>query len=63
MSRDRAPVRVHDVGGDHVSGTIDAVLADHLDLSRHADDEPRRGTLVRGRTTIPYAAVAGVRRL
>jgi hypothetical protein len=63
VSRDRAPVRVHDVGGDHLTGTIDAVLADHLDLSRHADDEPRRGALVRGRTSLPYSALAGVRRL
>lgn len=63
VSRDRAPVRVHDVSGEHLTGTIDAVLADHLDLSRHADDEPRRGAAVRGRVSLPYSALAGVRRL
>lgn len=63
VSRDRAPVRVHDVAGDHVTGTIDAVLADHLDVSRHADDEPRRDQAVRGRVSLPYEAVAMVRRL
>lgn len=63
VSRDRAPVRVHDVEGDHVTGTIDAVLADHLDLSRHADDEPRRGPALRGTVSLPYAALVLVRRL
>ncbi|AXH95820.1 hypothetical protein [Ornithinimicrobium avium] len=63
VSRDRAVVRVHDRWGDHLSGTIDAVLADHLDLSRHADDTPRRPAAVRGRVSLPYAALAMVRRL
>lgn len=63
VSRDRAPVRLHDVEGEHLTGTIDAVLADHLDLSRHADDEPRRGQAVRGRVSVPYVALAMVQRL
>ena len=63
VSRDRATVRVHDRGGDHVTGTVDRVLADHLDLARHADDEPRRGGVVRGTVSVPYAALAAVRRL
>lgn len=63
VSRDRARVRIHDVEGDHLTGTIDAVLADHLDLARHADDEPRRSAAVRGRVSLPYAALALVRRL
>lgn len=63
VSRDRAAVRVHDVEGDHVTGTIDAVLADHLELGRHADDEPRREAALRGRVSLPYAAVVMVRRL
>lgn len=63
VSRDRAVVRLHDRGGDHVTGTVDAVLADHLDLSRHPDDAPRRAGAVRGVVTVPYAAIALVRRL
>lgn len=63
VSRDRAVVRLHDTDGDHVTGTVDAVLADHLDLARHPDDAPRRATQVRGVVSVPYAAVALVRRL
>lgn len=63
VSRDRAPVRVHDLAGDHETGTIDAVLADHLDLTRHADDEQRRPGTVRGRVALPYAVITLVRRL
>lgn len=63
ISRDRAPVRVHDRAGDHLTGTIDRVLADHLDLSRHADDEARRAAAVRGVVSLPYTALAAVRRL
>ncbi|TQM96263.1 hypothetical protein FB476_1127 [Ornithinimicrobium humiphilum] len=63
ISRDRAVVRIHDRGGDHETGTIDAVLADHLDLARHPDDTARRGEAVRGVVTVPFAALALVRRL
>lgn len=63
ISRDRAVVRVHDRSGDHVTGTVDRVLADHLDLARHADDEARRPGAVRGTVSIPYEALAAVRRL
>lgn len=63
VSRDRARVRVYDIDADHLTGTVDAVLADHLDLARHADDEPRRATVVKGRVSIPYSALALVRRL
>ena len=63
VSRDRAVVRVHDLYGDHVTGTIDRVLADHLDLARHPDDAARRTPSVRGVVSIPYAALALLRRL
>lgn len=63
VSQDRAPVRVHDREGDHLTGTVDAVLADHLDLSLHADDAPRRASAVRGVVSVPYATLAMVRRL
>lgn len=60
VSRDRRPVHVHDVYGGLVSGTIDAVGADVLDVSEHAPDEPRRGENVRARRALPFAAVASV---
>lgn len=63
VSRDRAVVRLHDVDGDHVTGTLDRVLADHCDLTRHADDEPRRAGATRGVLSLPYGALALVRRL
>ncbi|MFK5689655.1 hypothetical protein ACI3EY_08300 [Ornithinimicrobium sp. LYQ92] len=63
LSRDRVRVRLHDIDGEHLEGTVDRVLADHLDLSRHADDEPRRESAVRGRTSVPYATLAMVLRL
>lgn len=63
ISRDRAVVRVHDIDGDHATGTIERVLADHLDLLRHADDAVPRGGQVRGRLTLPFGALAAVRRL
>lgn len=63
VSRDRAVVRVHDRDGDHVTGTLDRVLADHVDLTRHADDEARRPAATRGTVSVPYAALAAVRRL
>lgn len=63
LSRDRARVRIHLDDGDHLSGTVDRVLADHLDLTRHADDEPRRSAAVTGVVSLPYVALASVRRL
>lgn len=60
VSRDRRAVHVHDIDGCVVSGTIDAVGADVLDVSEHAPDEPRRGENVRAQRAIPFAAVASV---
>ena len=63
VSRDRSRVRVHDEEGEHLSGTIDRVLADHLDLARHADDEPRRAGAVRGVVAVAYDGMAMIQRL
>ena len=63
VSRDRAVVRVHDRDGDHVTGTVDRVLADHLDLTKHPDDAARRTSAVRGVVSLPYSALALLRRL
>ncbi len=58
LSRDRAVVRVIDVDGSVVVGTIDAVGADSLDLAEHPAELPRRATNVLAVRTIPLAAVA-----
>lgn len=63
LSRDRCLVRVTDVDGGHLTGTIDRVGRDHLDLADHADDEPRRAGAVRTTHTVPSAGVAVLRQL
>lgn len=60
LSRDRAVVRACDVVGGVTVGTIDRVGADHLDLSAHAVDVPRRSRDVQSLLTVPYAALACV---
>lgn len=62
ISRDRAVVELVDVDGEIVTGTIDAVGADHLDLAEHAPDEPRRSRNVLRHLVVPFSAVAMVRR-
>jgi hypothetical protein len=60
LSRDRAAVIVTDRSGGRVSGTIEAVGRDWLDLSEHPVEEPRRSAAVTGGRTIPTAAVVSV---
>ena len=62
ISRDRAVVDLVDVEGQVLTGTIDAVGADHLDLAEHAPDEPRRARHVVRTHVIPLAALGAVRR-
>jgi hypothetical protein len=57
LARDRAHVRVQLLGGAEVSGTVDRVGADHLDLALHPDGEPRRRGSVTEVRTLPLAAV------
>ena len=61
LARDRATVRVGLRNGAGVTGTIDRVGADFLDLAEHAADQPRRATDVQRVRTIAFAAVAVVR--
>jgi hypothetical protein len=63
VSRDRAPVEVVDVDGAAVTGTIDVVGADHLELALHASDTARREPNVVGRLLVPFWSLGTVRRL
>jgi len=60
LSRDRAAV-VLELRGARVSGTIDRVAADHLDLAVHPVGEQRRPEAVTEVVAVPFAAVLAVR--
>lgn len=60
LSRDRAVVTVLDRSGATTTGTIDHVGADHLDLTMHHGDEPRRTANVITRRSIPFGAVVAI---
>lgn len=62
ISRDRAPVAVHDRAGGLSTGTIDVVGADYLELAEHPADAVRRPAAVTGRRIIAVQAVVVVRR-
>lgn len=53
LSRDRAVLQLTDVEGAHLTGTIDRVGADYLDLADHAADVPRRADAVRSWHSVP----------
>jgi hypothetical protein len=61
LSRDRSTVLVTDLDGVVLSGTIDAVGRDVLELSEHPPDLPRRTENVTGRRLVPFSAVVLVR--
>lgn len=60
LSRDRSTVRAHLVEGGILTGTIDRVGADHLDLGAHPADLPRRTREVHSVLTIPVASLAAL---
>ncbi|MDC5696808.1 hypothetical protein OO014_06020 [Intrasporangium calvum] len=61
LSRGRVPVELMDLDGRVLTGTIDAVGSDHLDLAEHALDEPRRSKHVLRRHVLPLAALSCLR--
>lgn len=60
LARDRAAVRVSDVGGRIVTGTIEGVGADHLDLVEHPLDVAPRRDASRPVRTVPFAALVAL---
>lgn len=60
LARRRVPVTLGVIGGRAVTGTLDRVGADHLDLALHALDEPRRPGEVAGFRMVPTTAVSWV---
>ncbi|MFL4479887.1 hypothetical protein ACIPUB_16620 [Paeniglutamicibacter sp. ORCA_105] len=63
LVRDRARVSVGGIDGQLLaSGTLDQVGQDFLEVALHARDEFRRPGALLGRTVIPFAALARVRR-
>lgn len=61
ISRDRAGVTVWLVDGSTVSGTVDRVGADFVEVSTHEPGEPRRHGEVTSVRTVPLRALALVR--
>lgn len=61
LARDRVEVSVRLAGAaSAVTGTIDRVAGDHLDLAEHAAGEFRRPAAVLAIRTVPWAAVVWV---
>jgi hypothetical protein len=54
----RIPLRIRLDDGAQVTGTIDRVHADHLDLADHAEDQQRRAHAVRSVRALPLAGLA-----
>jgi hypothetical protein len=60
LARDRAAVQCRLVGGAVLSGTVDRVGADFLELAEHHLDQPRRRGAVRAVRAVALPAVAVV---
>ena len=60
IARDRAPVLLDDLGGRRLTGTIESVGLDHIDLHEHHLDVPPRRDQITAVRTIPFAALMAV---
>ncbi len=57
LARSRTPIQLDDRVGRTLSGTIDVVGADALDLSEHPLDVPRRHEQVLAVRVVPFSAI------
>lgn len=62
LARDRSLVWITLVDATEVSGTVDAVGGDYLDIAVHATDDARRRQNVTERRLVPIQSLAVVRR-
>jgi hypothetical protein len=60
LARDRATVRLHLRDSAVLTGTVDRVGADHLDLSVHPQEVERRPRSVTAVQVVPFAAVVRI---
>jgi hypothetical protein len=63
LARDRSTVSVVLDDGATITGTLDRVGADFVELAEHAADQPRRSGVVRAVHAVPIAGVAVVVRM
>jgi hypothetical protein len=61
LARDRSVVQIVLDDGGVLSGTLDRVGADYVELAEHPADQPRRAEAVQGVRAVVIAAVAVVR--
>jgi hypothetical protein len=62
IARDRSGLAVTLVDGSTFTGTLDRVGADFVEISEHGPGEPRRPGAVTGVRTVPFPALAVLRR-
>ena len=63
IARDRLPVQVGLADGSALTGTVDRVGADFVEVTEHGPGERRRWAEATGVRTIPFAALAVLRRV